>query len=166
MFNLYVLRRNQKDIEIFGNSLFVDIDGRSVGEVDTSDLKFELSPGTHTIKMYMSRSLGYFVGITEINIKIEENEKIYVKYVPPLIANQAGNIFVSSFQKESELDAISSNDEDKLKKDYSHYLLKENEIKDNINKNEHNLFIWIFVIPTIIGLLYFIIEIVTISSLY
>ena len=110
MSKLIFLRRTQKEMEIFGGDVFFDIDGKNAGKLSLSNQTVELSPGTHTIKMYKSHTFDTFIGFAEQTISLDENEILMVKYSCPMMINQPGNMVISAYSEEKEAEAIQSRD--------------------------------------------------------
>ena len=145
MDNFVVLRRTQSEIDVFGGEVFIDIDGKNVGVLAKENLRFSLAPGKHSIKMYKSHTMGTFIGAAEVIIDIIEGERLFARYSAPLMVNQPGNIVVN------EVEAS-------IHKDYTDQKIRIQRTKEESEKNSTNLFVWIFVIPAILGLLFWLIE--------
>lgn len=90
--------------------MFFDIDGKNAGKLSLSNQTVELSPGTHTIKMYKSHTFDTFIGFAEQTISLDENEILMVKYSCPMMINQPGNMVISAYSEEKEAEAIQSRD--------------------------------------------------------
>lgn len=157
MSNFVVLRRTQSEMDVFGGDVYIDIDGKNAGIVKKQNLRFDLPVGKHTIKMYKSHTMGTFIGVSETNIDIVEGENLYARYSAPLMVNQPGNIVIAPFSSESELDSIVNDVERSVHTDYTEQQIKIEQTRKESEKNNTNLIIWIFVVPAIIGLIYWII---------
>ncbi len=164
MENFIVLQRTKSEIEVFGGDVYIDIDGKNVGIVKTNNLRFELIPGKHTIKMYKSHTMGTFVGVAETEITIAEGEKLYAKYSAPLMVNQCGNILIAPFESENQLNTIIEGLENNIHKDYANQQERNEKARKESEKNNFSLIVWIIVIPIILGLLFWIIEMSVIQS--
>lgn len=160
MGDLVIIQRTQSEIEAFGGDVYIDIDGKNVGIVKTQNLRFSLTAGKHKIKMYKSHTMGTIIGIAETELEINEDEKLYARYAAPLVTNQPGNIMIAHFKSENELNNIVRDIESSIRAEYDQQ--KENKQKSEIEskQNEMNLFIWIFIIPAIVGFLYWVIEMI------
>ena len=157
MSNFVILRRTQSEIDVFGGDVYIDIDGRNAGIVKKQNLQFNLSPGRHTIKMYKSHTMGTFIGIAEVEINVSDGERLFARYSAPLMMNQPGNIVIAPYSSESELDNIVSNIEKNVHNDFTEQQIKIEQTRKESEKNNTSLIIWIFVVPVIIGLIYWII---------
>ena len=134
MENVTILRRPQSEIKVFGGDVYIDIDGKNIGTVSTQDLRLTLSSGKHTIKMYKSHTMGTFIGVAETEIDIVENEKLYVRYSPPLMANQPGNLIVAPYDSDSQLDRIISDIDKKIDTDFTEQQIKIEKTRQESEK--------------------------------
>ena len=157
MENFIVLRRTRSEINVFGGDVYIDIDGKNAGVVKEQNLRFELPVGKHTIKMYKSHTMGTFIGVAESEIDIAADEKLYARYSAPLMVNQAGNILIAPFTSENELDNILNDVERSVHTDYTEQQIKIEQTRKESERNNTNLIIWIFVVPAVIGLIYWLI---------
>ena len=73
------------------------------------------------------------------------------------MVNQPGNIVIAPFVAESELDRIVEDVERSVHTDYTEKQIKIEQTRKESEKNNNNLIIWVFVVPAIIGLIYWII---------
>ncbi|HZJ68817.1 MAG TPA: hypothetical protein VFD28_02275 [Candidatus Eisenbacteria bacterium] len=105
MAKLVFLRRTEKEIQVFGGDVYIDIDGKNVGILSRVNQEYEVSTGQHTIKMYKSHSYDTYIGFAESTITVDENEQLMVRYAAPMAANQPGNLIISPYDptKENEL---------------------------------------------------------------
>lgn len=108
------LRRTQKEIEVFGGDVYVDINGRNVGILGTTDFTYEITPGKYKIKMYKSHTYNSFIDHAETEITLLENEQLLIKYSPPMLINQPGNIVVSNFESYEQVDNFAFGKEQKI----------------------------------------------------
>lgn len=100
---LIFIRRAKQEEEIFGGIVYVDVDGKNIGQLSTQDLIYEIAPGKHHIKMYKSHKFDTLIGIAEEDIEVEEGKSLIVKYSAPLMVNQPGNIMISDFVRLNKL---------------------------------------------------------------
>lgn len=156
MSNFIVLRRTQAEIKAFGGDVYIDIDGKNAGIIRTQNLQFDLSIGTHTIKMYKSHTMGTFIGIAETIIEVSDGEKLYARYSAPLIVNQPGNIIISQYNSEQELDSIINDIEKSVHTDFTEQQIKIENTRKESEKNNTALIIWIIVIPIVIGTIWWV----------
>jgi len=105
MAKLVFLRRTEKEIQVFGGDVYIDIDGKNVGVLSRVNQEFEVQTGKHTVKMYKSHSYDTYIGFAESTIDVEENEQLMVRYAAPMATNQPGNLIISPYDpsKEREL---------------------------------------------------------------
>ena len=157
MSDFVVLQRTQSEINVFGGDVYVDIDGKNVGIVQRKNMHFDLSPGEHTIKMYKSHTMGSFIGVAETTVEIGEDEKLYARYSAPLMFNQPGNIVIASYNTDSELDNVVSQVERSVHTDFTEQQIKIEQTRKESEKNNTNLLIWIIAVPSILGIIYWII---------
>lgn len=101
---LYFSKRTQKEIDVFGGDAYFDIDGKNVGKLTMQTQIIDVIPGDHTIKMYKSHSFDSFIGIEESTINISEEEELMIKYSPPMMVNQLGNMVNSPYTAEQAED--------------------------------------------------------------
>jgi hypothetical protein len=74
--------------------------GWYIGILGMEDFEIELPEGNHKIKMYKSHTFDTFIGNAESEISLKKDEKLLLKYSPPMLVNQAGNIVISNFESE------------------------------------------------------------------
>ncbi|WP_352398671.1 hypothetical protein [[Clostridium] aminophilum] len=158
MDNFVVLRRTQSEIDVFGGVVFIDIDGKNVGVLAKENLRFDLAPGKHSIKMYKSHTMGTFIGVAEAVIDIIEGESLFARYSAPLMLNQPGNIVIANYSSEQQLESVLNEVEASIYKDYTDQKMRIQRTKEESEKNSTNLFVWIFAMPAILGLLFWLIE--------
>lgn len=158
---LIFMRRTSKEIEIFGGDVYIDIDGRNIGVLSIIDVEYKVSRGIHKIKMYKSHSYGSFIGHSEIELNIQEGEQLLLRYSPPMLINQPGNIIVSDFKSIEDTGLLAKKQEDTIAYDQSVEEEKKRELEEK-TKNGVMIFIIIMVISAVI----YAISIANIYSLY
>jgi len=144
----------------------VDIDGKRIGELSSVDLVVEVDEGLHTIKMYKSHTYDTLIGFAEVVVEILSNQSLTFRYSAPMMLSQPGHIIMSDF--------TSIEDINKLVKEKEQALAKEKQENDNqarIKENEATksnsiLFFWIIFAPIVIWLIYWMIEMAYIDSLF
>ncbi len=146
---LIFLRRTQKEREIFGGEVYIDINGRNIALLTDVDLFYGAEPGEYSIKMYKSHTFDSYIGHAETLIKLSKNEKLLIKYSPPMIVNQPGTIVVSTLESTAQLDNIALQKEEKIKSDDSLMRQKRIEQEEKTN-NGYIILIVIMVISAII----------------
>jgi hypothetical protein len=104
------LRRSEKVIEVFGGDIYIDIDGKNVGVISRVNQEFQVSSGTHTIKMYKSHSYDTFIGFAESTLNVEEDEQLLVRYAAPMAANHPGNLIISAYDPLKEAEMLRARD--------------------------------------------------------
>lgn len=166
MSKLYFIGRTESEISIFGGTVYIDIDGKQVGELGR-DLKIiEVSEGVHTVKMYKTHTFNTFIGFAEINLTVENNKDLTLRYFAPMLVNQAGHIVVSDFISIDEINRQLNASEQNLSQQKRENDIQIQKQEEAQQKNNNALIFWIFIVPVIIGLLYFIIEMAFIDSLF
>lgn len=166
MAKLYFIRRTASEIEIFGGSVYADIDGKRVGEVGTTDLVIDVEPGQHTIKMYKSHTYDTFIGFAEVVLHIEDGKDLTLRYSAPMVITQAGHIVVTDFTSINDINQQISKKESTLRAEKRESDLKIQRQEEESQKNNNALIFWIVVVPIIIGLIYFFIEMAYIDSIF
>lgn len=151
------MRRTPKEKEIFGGDVYIDIDGKNVGKLDLSDLTFQLESGKHKFRMYKSHSFDTFVGFAETEIDTSDGNDLLVKYSPPMLINQPGNILVSDYISSSQIDEMVEEKERKLSTEFN----EENQRKAELEEKSRNG-TTIFIVSMIIILIIFIFEMMAI----
>lgn len=139
MAKLIFLRRTEKDVEVFGGDVYIDIDGKNVGFLTRVNQEFEITAGRHTVKMYKSHSYDTFIGFAESTFNVEENEQLMVRYAAPMAVNQPGNVIISAYDSSKELEALEVR-ESVIQRDY----MAEERRKQEQN-NKYNTGIIIFI---------------------
>lgn len=157
---LFFLRRTPKEIEIFGGEVFIDIDGKNIGIIGTEDFEIDLPEGKHTIKMYKSHSFDTFIGVAESVIDLKSGEKLLVKYSSPMLVNQVGNIIVTNFISEQQVDSLAMKREMQIVKDDQ--ILKDKKREQETQTRNG----WIiFAVVMFVGMLiWFLVEISSINN--
>lgn len=97
MAKLVFLRRTEKEIQVFGGDVYIDIDGKNVGILSRTNQEYDVSAGKHTVKMYKSHSYDTFIGFAESTFNVEDKEQLSVRYATPMAANQPGNLIISAY---------------------------------------------------------------------
>lgn len=143
------LGRSPKEIEIFGGEVFFDIDGKNIGKLSLESQSIQVSPGTHTIKMYKSHTYDTFIGFAETTIELHDGDQLMVKYACPMMINQPGNIVVSDYNEQKEKDAICQR-EVAIQRDFI-----EQENQKRIAEEKYRNGVWIMIaIAVVIGIFY------------
>ena len=143
------MRRIPKEIEIFGGDVFIDIDGKNVGKLGLTDFVVQLENGKHRFKMYKSHTYDTYIGFAETEIDIISGSDLLIKYSPPMLVNQPGNLMVSDFKSNSQVDAIADEKKHKLNDDYNFAEQKKAELEEK-NKNGVTIFITIIIVTVVI----------------
>lgn len=128
MSTLVFLRRTEKEIEIFGGDIYFDIDGKNVGILTEDNHEIEVSAGKHTVRIYKSHSYDTFIGFAESTFIIDDNEKLMVRYAPPMATNQPGNLIVSEYNLEKEIETLKQRE----------YVIQKDFVADGLRKQEQN----------------------------
>lgn len=118
MAKLIFLRRTEKEIQVFGGDVYIDIDGKNVGLLSRVNQEFEISAGKHTVKMYKSHSYDTFIGFAESTINVVEDEQLMVRYAAPMAANQPGNLIISAYDPLKETKMLRAR-ENAIQRDYA-----------------------------------------------
>lgn len=158
---LIFMRRTSKEIEVFGGDVYIDINGRNIGILSTEDIEYKVCNGMHKIKMYKSHSYGSFIGHAEIELNVGENEQLLLRYSPPMVINQPGNIMVSNFKSEEETELLVKKQEDTITREQN---LEEKKKKELEEKTRNGMIV--FVVLMIISVIMYAISIADIYSLY
>ena len=166
MATLYFMRRTPSEIEIFGGSVYADIDGKRIGEIGKSDLVVDVEPGLHTIKMYKSHTYGTFVGFAEVTLNIEDEKDLTLRYSAPMVTTQAGHIVVTDFTSIDDINRFISQKESTLRAEKRESDLQIQKQDEESQKNNNALIFWVVVVPSIIGLICFFVEMACIDSLF
>ena len=103
---IIVVRRTKEEIKIFGGEVFIDIDGVNVGKLAEIDFDYSIPIGRHKIKMYKTHSFGTHIGISEVEIDVTENIPLVVKYTNPMHVNSPGNIIVTEYKSNKDINDI------------------------------------------------------------
>lgn len=139
MAKLVFLRRTEKEIQVFGGDVYIDIDGKNVGLLSRVNQEFEISAGKHTVKMYKSHSYDTFIGFAESTISVEEDEQLMVRYAAPMAANQPGNMIISAYDPLKEIEVLRAR-ENAIQRDYAAAEHRKQE-----QNNKYNTGIIIFI---------------------
>ena len=152
---LYFVRRTPSELQIFGGTVYIDIDGKRVGQLSQSDLIIEVAPGVNEIKMYKTHTYDTFVGVAEVRVNFEEDKDLVLRYSAPMVVSQPGHIVITDFISLQEIEEMVSQKETSLKaeKQTNDTQLRQQEAR---SKKNSSAFILLFIlIPVIIGLLYY-----------
>lgn len=99
--------------------------------------------------MYKSHTYNSFIGHAETEIVISENEQLLIKYLPPMLINQPGNIIVSNFESNLQAENLALEKEQKIVLDDTIAKQKQLEQEER-SRNGIIIFIIIIVISAII----------------
>lgn len=144
MEKLIFLRRTEKEIQVFGGDVYIDIDGKNVGLLSRVNQEFEVSVGKHTVKMYKSHSYDTFIGFAESTINVEEDEQLMVRYAAPMAANQPGNLIISAYDPSKETAVLRAR-ENAIQRDYA-----ATEHRKQEQNNKYNTGVIIFICVLIV----------------
>lgn len=140
---LVFMRRTPKEIEIFGGQVFIDINNKNVGILDTKDLIIELAEGSYKIKMAKSHTYGTFIGLVETEIEVKEKNDLVIQYSAPMLVNQPGNMVISDYTSMQDVDSLSINKEISILKDVQREQKKKLDLE---NKSKKGILIFIAII--------------------
>lgn len=140
MTKLVFLRRTEKEIQVFGGDVYIDIDGKNVGILSRTNQEYNIQAGQHTIKMYKSHSYDTFIGFAESTITVEENEQLMVRYATPMAANQPGNIIISPYDPSKESEILRER-ENTIQRDFA-----TDEHRKQEQNNKYNTGVKIFIV--------------------
>ena len=146
------LRRTPKEKEIFGGEVFIDIDGKNVGILGLNDFIVELGSGKHRFKVYKSHTYDTFIGFAETEINIVDGNDLLIKYSPPMLVNQPGNLVVSDYKSTTQIETIVEEKENRLKDEYEVDEQKKAELREK-NELGVTIFIIIMIIIAIITMI-------------
>lgn len=166
MAKLYFIRRTSSEIEIFGGSVYADIDGKRIGEIGKSDLVVDVEPGQHTIKMYKSHTYDTFIGFAEVTLNVKDEKDLTLRYSAPMVITQAGHIVVADFTSIDDINRQINQKETSLRAEKRESDLQAQKREEESQKNNNALIFWIVVVPIIIGLIYFFVEMAYIYSIF
>ena len=141
--NLIFVKRTEKEFEIFGGEVYIDIDGKNVGLLGNNNIYLSVSSCQHKLKMYKTHTMGSIIGIAEIDISVSCGKKLLIRYVPPLIISQPGNIIVSDFLGDYQINEIVSDREKKLGAELEQ---KKEQLEQQHQKNTYLVLIFILLI--------------------
>lgn len=161
MAKLVFLKRTEKEIEIFGGDIYVDIDGKNVGILGKDNLEIELPGGIHTIKMYKSHTYDTFIGFAENTLTLAENEDLIVKYSAPMMVNQSGNMVISQFSLE-KIAMLQKAREETIKRDF----IKEENRKKEADEKYKKGVTTVIVISIIVAIIWILVDIAWIDTIY
>ncbi len=139
MAKLVFLRRTEKEIQVFGGDVYIDIDGKNVGILSRANQEYNIQAGQHTIKMYKSHTYDTFIGFAESTITVEENEQLMVRYAAPMAANQPGNLIISPYDPSKESEILRAR-ENTIQRDFA-----ADEHRKQEQNNKYNTGVMIFI---------------------
>lgn len=163
---VYFVRRTPSEIEIFGGTVYVEIDGLCVGEVGKTDLVVELVPGAHKIKMYKTHAYNSFIGFAEADILLVENKSLMVQYSPPMTITQSGHIVISNFSSMDEIEELIVQKEKHLQQEKATNDAQMQKRNEEIENSSKKLAFWFFVVPILFGIFYFVLDLLFIHSIF
>ena len=153
MAKLIFLQRSQKEIELFGGDVYFDIDGKNVGKLTLQNQTIEVPAGEHTIKMYKSHTYDTFIGFAESTITIKDNEPLMVKYSCPMMISQPGNMVISDYSEQKEIEVIKERDA-MIQRDYVAEETRKRQADDNYKNGVKVVLIVAIALGVIFGIYY------------
>ncbi len=150
-----VVRRTEEEIRIFGGEVFIDIDGINVGTVGEIDIDYALPIGRHKIKMYKTHSFGAHIGISEAEIDVRQNVPLAVKYTSPMHVNSPGNIRITEYRSNKDIDEIVA----EMDKTLSSDRVENENIKEQQEKQGKKYTTWAWVYALLFLLMVIMMEI-------
>ena len=111
MARLVFLRRTTAEVSLTGGDVFFDLNGKNIGKLAETDCFVDLPAGTYQVHMYKSHSYNTMVGFATVSVTVQEGETLLLRYTPPAVVSQQGNIQVSNYTPEhaDELSAMTAN---------------------------------------------------------
>ena len=103
--------------------------------------------------MYKSHFDGSYIGFSETEIEVADGESLLIRYTPPMLAMQPGNIIISDYTGEAQIHALLRDMDASITKGD----MKREEQKEEAKKNSGNfvkIFVVLMVLSAVIGLLY------------
>lgn len=100
MARLVFLRRTEAEASLTGGEVFFDLNGKNIGRLALTDCFVDLPAGTYQIRMYKSHGYNTMVGFTTVSVTVGENETLLLRYTPPAVVSQPGNIQVLNYSPE------------------------------------------------------------------
>ena len=97
MARLVFLRRTAAEVSLTGGEVYFDINGKNVGRLAPTDCFVDLPAGTYQIRMYKSHNYNTMVGFASVSVTVSEGESLMLRYTPPAVVSQPGNIQVSNY---------------------------------------------------------------------
>lgn len=158
---IIVVRRTTEEIKIFGGEVFIDIDGVNIGKLDEIDFDYSIPVGKHKVKMYKTHSFGTHIGISEVEIDLKENIPLVVKYTNPMHVNSPGNIKVTEFKSNKEINDIVA-ETDKI---LSSERIENETIKKEQEKQGKKYIKWVWIFSATL-ILYFIVLLLSTALSY
>lgn len=153
MAKLVFLQRTPKEIEIFGGDVYFDIDGKNVGKLTLENQTIEVPAGEHTIKMYKSHTFDTFIGFAETTIEIKDDEPLMVKYSCPMMISQPGNMVISEYSEQKEIEAVKTRDA-MIQRDFVAEETRKKQADDNYKNGVKVVIIVAIVLGVILGIYY------------
>lgn len=144
------MRRTQKEIDIFGGTVFIDVDGKNIGQLGTDDFIINLPEGKHKIRMYKSHTYDTYIGFAESEIDVKTNESLLIKYAAPMLVNQPGNIIVSNYTSQQDIQEIVEKREEIIVSDH----IADQQKKAELEEKSRNGVIIFVVFMIIIAIIY------------
>ena len=143
------VRRTVEEINIFGGDVFIDINGINVGKLSEEHFEYSLPIGKHKLKMFKTHTFDSDIGISEVEIDLQENIPLIVKYTCPMHVNSPGNIRISEYRCENDLDEIATNTNKAL---YSERIKNEQIVeKQKKRQKKYEFLVWIFLIIVVLN---------------
>lgn len=155
MTKLYFIRRTPSEVSIFGGSVYVDIDGKRVGEVGMTDLVIDAYPGQHIIKMYKSHTFDSFIGFADVTLNIEEGKDLTLRYSAPMTTTQPGHIVVADFVSIDEINNQINQSESALSQEMHQNNVRLQMQNDNYRRKTTSTVVWIIVLSVLTGIIFY-----------
>ena len=145
---LIFVKRTVEEIRIFGGEVFIDIDGINVGKLSEEHFEYAVPIGKHKLKMYKTHSFDTDIGISEVEIDLRENVPLAVKYTCPMHVNSPGNIRITEYRWDNDLDEIVTNTNKALYLDR----VKNEQIVEKQKERQKAFEKWAWIFGIIFGL--------------
>ena len=96
------MRRSLKEIELFGGDVYIDIDGKNIGILKTTDYVIELENGNTQLKCI--NRINMILTLDLPKLKSISRKVMTCWSIPcPMIVTQPGNIIVSDYKSEEQI---------------------------------------------------------------
>lgn len=155
---LVFIKRSKKEVEWFSDTVYMDVDSRNIGTLSlTENIHLDVSEGVHKIKMYKTHFDGSFIGFAEIEIDVKKGERLLVRYSPPMLATQQGNIIITEYIDDYQVDALIKERDRAIEVNVAALKEKENVTKKQAKKTTQNFIVItaiIIALSTLAGLIY------------